>query len=30
MSLLALNLTVAGVLLVGLGALHVALPAVLG
>jgi hypothetical protein len=29
-SLLALNLTVAGVLLVGLGALHGALPAVLG
>lgn len=30
MSLLTLNLTVAGVLLVGLGALHIALPAVLG
>ena len=30
MSLLALNLTVAGVLLVGLGVLHIALPAVLG
>lgn len=30
MSLLVLNLTVAGVLLVGLGALHIALPAVLG
>ena len=30
MSLLALNLTVAGALLVGLGVLHVALPAVLG
>jgi len=29
-SLLALNLTVAGVLLVGLGVLHIALPAVLG
>jgi hypothetical protein len=29
-SLLTLNLTVAGVLLVGLGALHIALPAVLG
>jgi hypothetical protein len=29
-SLLLLNLTVAGVLLVGLGALHIALPAVLG
>lgn len=30
MSLLALNLTVAGVLLVSLGVLHIALPAVLG
>ena len=30
MNLLALNLTVAGLLLVGLGALHAALPAVLG
>ena len=30
MSLLTLNLTVAGVLLVGLGVLHIALPAVLG
>ena len=30
MSLLALNLTVTGVLLVGLGVLHIALPAVLG
>jgi len=29
-SLLVLNLTVAGVLLVGLGALHIALPAMLG
>ena len=30
MSLLVLNLTVAGVLLVGLGVLHIVLPAVLG
>lgn len=30
MSLLTLNLTVTGVLLVGLGALHITLPAVLG